>query len=134
MADQNTEHPMSSENSPPEDSTPMQTPMSALALAQIESLAEGGIGGHLPLMDDGLVPLITTAELGALLQHAATPATDGLAMDYDGHVALALDPGTLTDLDAVLDGLTSSHLLFDVPAIDAGFAGDSGISAGDGAV
>jgi hypothetical protein len=37
---------------------------------------------------------------------------------YDGHVALALDTDVLPDIDATLDMLTSSHQLFDVPALD----------------
>lgn len=47
---------------------------------------------------------------------------------YDGHVALALDPGTLADIDMTLDLLTSSHQLFDVPVLDVG--GSDDVSAG----
>jgi hypothetical protein len=47
------------------------------------------------------------------------------AHEYDGHVALALDTGILPDIDSALDLLTSSHHLFDVPAIDLGAADDS---------
>lgn len=122
---------MSSETTPPDDAS--QAPSPAEALAVLETVANGAANGLLPLTDDDIVPLISTAELGALLQHAAAQSFDGAAGIYDGHVALALDPGILTDLDAMHDGLTSSHLLFDVPALDAGFAGDTGISAGDGA-
>jgi hypothetical protein len=45
--------------------------------------------------------------------------------EYDGHVALALDAGILPNIDTALDLLTSSHHLFDVPAIDLGAADDS---------
>jgi hypothetical protein len=44
--------------------------------------------------------------------------------DYDGHVALALDAGILPNIDAALDLLTSSHHLFDVPALDLGAVAD----------
>lgn len=53
----------------------------------------------------------TTAEAG----HAGPVDLPGA---YDGHVALALDPGVLPDIDTTLDMLTSSHDLFDVPPLD----------------
>ena len=43
---------------------------------------------------------------------------------YDGHVALALDPGTMADIDLTLDLLTSSHQLFDVPVLDVSASDD----------
>ena len=46
------------------------------------------------------------------------------AHEYDGHVALALDAGILPNIDAALDLLTSSHHLFDVPAVDLGAVAD----------
>jgi hypothetical protein len=50
----------------------------------------------------------------------------GSAGVYDSHVALVLDPSVLPDMDATLDLLTTSHDLFDVPAIDfGGTAGDA---------
>ena len=65
-----------------------------------------------------------TAELASLLangQWGGTPIDSAVAADtntYDGHVALALDMGVLPALDSTLDLLTSSHHLFDVPALD----------------
>lgn len=47
--------------------------------------------------------------------------------EYDGHVALALDAGILPNIDAALDLLTSSHHLFDVPAVDLGAVGDDSL-------
>jgi hypothetical protein len=43
---------------------------------------------------------------------------------YDGHVALALDPGALAGIDSTLDLLVSSHDLFDVPVADIAIASD----------
>lgn len=48
---------------------------------------------------------------------------------YDGHVALALDPDPLPDIDSMLDLLTVSHDLFDVPAMDVGGALDDSSAA-----
>ena len=45
------------------------------------------------------------------------------AADYDGHTALALDAGASLDIAPMLDALTSSSQLFDVPVLD--FAGAS---------
>jgi len=43
---------------------------------------------------------------------------------YEGHVALALDPGTMADIDLTLDLLTTSHQLFDVPVLDVNVSDD----------
>lgn len=68
---------------------------------------------------------MATADLANLLANGQWADTAyGLSADvidtsaYDGHVALALDTGVLPDLDSTLDLLTSSHHLFDVPALD----------------
>lgn len=55
----------------------------------------------------------------------STGATFAGVHEYDGHVALALDAGILPNIDTALDLLTSSHHLFDVPAIDLGAADES---------
>ena len=47
---------------------------------------------------------------------------------YDAHVALVLDPGLLPEIDSMLDHLTSSPDLFDVPAMDFGGAADDATS------
>jgi hypothetical protein len=54
-------------------------------------------------------------------------ATMAGAHEYDGHVALALDAGILPNIDAALDLLTSSHHLFDVPAVDLGAVADDSL-------
>lgn len=67
-----------------------------------------------------------TAELANLLAKGqwsgafndSTGATAADVNTYDGHVALALETGVLPALDSTLDLLTSSHHLFDVPALD----------------
>jgi hypothetical protein len=50
---------------------------------------------------------------------AATAVADPPHVDlYEGHVALALETHAVPAFDAALDLLTTSHQLFDVPAID----------------
>ena len=84
---------------------------------------------------DADVPL-ATAELANLLANGQWGASEhGLNSDfadanaYDGHVALALDTGVLPDIDSTLDLLTSSHHLFDVPALDVSSTPDDTSSA-----
>jgi len=79
---------------------------------------------------------LATAELANLLANGQWPTSDhGLNSDaadanaYDGHVALALDTGVLSDIDSTLDLLTSSHHLFDVPALDVSSTSDDTSSA-----
>jgi hypothetical protein len=79
---------------------------------------------------------LATAELANLLANGRWPATEhGPNSDatelnaYDGHVALALDTGVLPDIDSTLDLLTSSHHLFDVPALDVSSSPDDTSSA-----
>jgi hypothetical protein len=89
---------------------------------------EGAVG-------DAYVPL-ATAELANLLANGQWGTSEhGLNPDfananaYDGHVALALDTGVLPDIDSTLDLLTSSHHLFDVPAMDVSSTPDDTSSA-----
>lgn len=63
-----------------------------------------------------LANLLASGQGGALAVAGDAGAADAHA--YDGHVALELDPGLLPDIDSALDLLTSSHQLFDVPALD----------------
>jgi hypothetical protein len=77
-----------------------------------------------------------TAELANLLANGQWAGSDhGLNSDatdtngYDAHVALALDTGVLPDIDSTLDLLTSSHHLFDVPALDVSSTPDDASSA-----
>jgi hypothetical protein len=90
------------------------------------ALADHGAeaGGTEPLSLDAL-PIAADPALASL---AATYHTSGEFDSgdlgqadthvYDGHVALVLDPGLLPAIDGMLDLLTSSHDLFDVPAVD----------------
>jgi hypothetical protein len=79
---------------------------------------------------------LATAELANLLANGQWTGSDhGLNSDatdanaYDGRVALALDTGVLPDIDSTLDLLTSSHHLFDVPALDVSSTPDDASSA-----
>ena len=96
------------------------------------ALQIGGDGPHVAfgatLSGDG--PPAGGADLSLLgaLAHGASGLGFGGEFDtqsYDGHVALTLDAGCLPDIDATLDALTSSHLLFDVPALDVGCLDDA---------
>jgi hypothetical protein len=78
------------------------------------------------------VPAAADPTLAALQGHGqALPIYDLEAIGrgdlhaYDGHVALALDAADLPGMDTMLDLLTVSYNLFDVPAMDiAGGSGD----------
>ena len=77
-------------------------------------------------------PALDSADIAALLnasQYGTWAENSDAALDmsqgYDGHVALALDPGAMADVDLTLDLLTSSHQLFDVPALDVGAFDDA---------
>jgi hypothetical protein len=102
---------------------------------------DGNIGlgfpgdGPQPVEGEAALPL-ATAELANLLAHGQWgDGPHGLGADsldtnaYDGHVALALDTGVLPDIDSTLDLLTSSHQLFDVPALDVSSSADDASSA-----
>jgi hypothetical protein len=77
-------------------------------------------------------PALDAADIAALLdasQHGTWAENSDAALDmsqgYDGHVALALDASAMADVDLTLDLLTSSHQLFDVPALDVGTFDDA---------
>jgi hypothetical protein len=63
-----------------------------------------------------LASLLANSRPGDFALASDAGASDAQA--YDGHVALELDAGLLPDIDSTLDLLTSSHQLFDVPALD----------------
>lgn len=84
----------------------------------------GDAGAGLGAAD--IANLLAASQTGAWAPGDAAGTPDLQA--YDGHVALALDPGTLADIDLTLDLLTSSHQLFDVPVLDVG--GSDDVSAG----
>ena len=85
---------------------------------------------------DDATATMTSADLADLLANGQwdNPASGGhdihagATEGYDGHVALALDPGLLPDIDSTLDMLTSSHHLFDVPALDVSSVADDASS------
>jgi hypothetical protein len=89
---------------------------------------EGAVGeANAPLATAELANLLANGQWGTS-EHGLNPeAADANA--YDGHVALALDTGVLPDIDSTLDLLTSSHDLFDVPALDVSSTPDDTSSA-----
>jgi hypothetical protein len=83
----------------------------------------------LALAPADLANLLANGQWGSGAEDAGAahaPALD--AGGYDGHVALALDTGSLPDMDATLDMLTSSHQLIDVPALDVSATADDASS------
>lgn len=64
--------------------------------------------------------LAVASELGVTTDWLENADANMDAHGYEGHVALALDAQMLPDIDVTLDLLTSSHHLFDVPALDFG--------------
>jgi hypothetical protein len=96
----------STETDAPPAAAADELPLDGLAAAADPTLAGVGASAQ-PQLDDSLL-------------------AQGSASVYDSHVALVLDPSVLPDMDATLDLLTTSHDLFDVPAIDfGGTAGDA---------
>lgn len=90
---------------------------------------EGGATGEpaLPLATADLANLLANGQWGDSPHGFGADSLDPNA--YDGHVALALDTGVLPDIDSTLDLLTSSHQLFDVPALDVSSSSDDASSA-----
>lgn len=87
--------------------------------------AEGD--AQFPLATADLADLLANGQWGDTAYGSSADVIDTSA--YDGHVALALDTGVLPDLDSTLDLLTSSHHLFDVPALDVSAGSDDASSA-----
>jgi hypothetical protein len=97
----------------------------ATAGADADSTGEVGYAANTPVTDLELPTDTIGLQIVQALAEGPSPdlvadAVDGLsdAAAYDGHVALALDTDVLPDIEATLDLLTSSHQLFDVPALD----------------
>ena len=86
---------------------------------------EGAAAGEpaLPLATAELANLLANGQWGDGANGFGADSLDTNA--YDGHVALALDTGALPDIDL----LTSSHHLFDVPALDVSSSPDDASSA-----
>jgi len=91
----------------------------------IEDAAAGQ--SNLPLATAELANLLANGQWGDSVHGLNSAVVDANA--YDGHVALALDTGVLPDIDSTLDLLTSSHHLFDVPALDVSSTPDDASSA-----
>ena len=91
----------------------------------IEGVAAGEPA--LPLATADLANLLANGQWGDSAHGFGADSLDTNA--YDGHVALALDTGVLPDIDSTLDLLTSSHQLFDVPALDVSSSPDDASSA-----
>ena len=109
------------------------SPTALPPLGQNDGESAQGVSGEAP-QSNGLSAVgefpIATADLANLLAHGQWGDTPyGVSANgnhsYDGHVALALDTGDLPDIDSTLDLLTSSHHLFDVPALDVSAADDA---------
>lgn len=106
---------MSVQNYPPAPPAPADhgnddAPLTAEGAVGVESGSPANAAGN------DLVDLLASGQWGGDGHEINAGATD--ANGYDGHVALALDPGVLPDIDSTLDLLTSSHHLFDVPVLD----------------
>ena len=94
--------------------------------------APASADGNADVVSLEALPAAADPTLAALQGHGQTlPIYDLEAIGrsdpqaYDGHVALALDAADLPGMDTMLDLLTVSHNLFDVPAMDiAGSSGD----------
>lgn len=76
-----------------------------------------------PLDAADIAALVAASQSGAWAENS--DAALSAAQGYEGHVALALDTGAMADIDQTLDLLTSSHQLFDVPALDVGAFDDA---------
>jgi hypothetical protein len=79
-------------------------------------LGSGQAGAASDAIGAELVRLLAESPSAVFEPQVAADASDASA--YDGHVALALDIDVLPQIDSTLDLLTSSHQLFDVPALD----------------
>lgn len=84
--------------------------------------AGSGAAPEVALDAADIATLLAASQSGAWADADGPNVLDAQA--YDGHVALALDPGTLADIDLTLDLLTSSHQLFDVPVLDVSASDD----------
>jgi hypothetical protein len=84
--------------------------------------ASSGAASEVALDAADIATLLAASQSGAWADTDGSNVLDVQA--YDGHVALALDPGTLADIDLTLDLLTSSHQLFDVPVLDVSASDD----------
>jgi hypothetical protein len=102
-----------------------QPPISSSAeTATAEGPGGGGtIGDAVPLDAADVAALVAASQHGTWVEDS--DAALSVAQGYDGHVALALDTGAMADIDQTLDLLTSSHQLFDVPALDVGAFDDA---------
>jgi hypothetical protein len=76
-----------------------------------------------PLDAADIAALVAASQSGTWAENSDSALS--AAQGYDGHVALALDTGAMADIDQTLDLLTSSHQLFDVPALDVGAFDDA---------
>lgn len=84
---------------------------------------EAGDGAHMPIDDGDIGGLIKAALLngagsGDFVSQSIGNDAGGGSDTYDGHVPLTGTEHLLPDIGTALDLLTTSHHLFDVPAID----------------
>jgi hypothetical protein len=114
---------MGIENPANESGTSPSTETDAPPAAAADALPLDGLAAA---ADPALAGLAASAQPQLTHDDSDSLLGQGSTSDYDSHVALVLDPSVLPDMDATLDLLTTSHDLFDVPAIDfGGTAGDA---------
>jgi len=105
----------------------MTNPHSFTASAVSDDSQDGGAGSGTHNLPNASAEIAFTSllaeDLAGRFEDSAGSELTG-THEYDGHVALALDAGILPNIDAALDLLTSSHHLFDVPAVDLGPVAD----------
>ena len=112
---------------PPADATDAPEAAAQQGTAQAHAAApDAGPPDLLLVPDLGLTALLASDQAATGDADAAVPHAEAHA--YDGHVALALDPAVPTDIDSTLDLLTTSHHLFDLPAMDIAVAMDDGMA------
>jgi hypothetical protein len=110
--------PSPSSLAPPSDGDASDGAATDAALVIGAPAAEAGV----PLAAADVASLLAASQSGVWGDGDSVGGPDTHA--YDGHVALALDPGTLAGIDLTLDLLTASHQLFDVPVLDIGGSDD----------
>jgi hypothetical protein len=112
---------------PPADTTDAPGAAAQQDAGQAHAAApDAGPQDLLVVPDLGLTALLASDQAGNISTDMVVPHAEVHA--YDGHVALALDPAVPTDIDSTLDLLTTSHHLFDVPAMDIAVAMDDGMA------
>ena len=120
------------------NTTANSTPLAELSIGRADADGNGAADAGPSTDSDGphpqshatgleLANLMASTQFGDLVFAGGASPSD--AHSYEGHVALALDPGVLADIDSALDLLTSTHQLFDVPVLDVASGLDDALPA-----